>query len=122
MAQRTPALSPRAPPPPAFRATRRAISRKTGWQALGTFRRGANGRRRRSARSHSRVWSRYCVHCGSSRLRSPACPAFSSASWPLSGVVGTLGWLEAPGGRRSSEIGVSASGGKKRPGPGPEAS
>eukprot|EP00969_Alexandrium_andersonii_P251233 11104497-Alexandrium_andersonii.AAC.1 len=49
MAQRTPALSPRAPPSPAIRATRRAISRKTGWQALGTFRRGANGRRRRSA-------------------------------------------------------------------------
>eukprot|EP00969_Alexandrium_andersonii_P303128 13399334-Alexandrium_andersonii.AAC.1 len=47
---------------------------------------------------------------------------FSSASCPLSGAAGTLGWLEAPGGRRSSETGVSASGGKKRPGPGPEAS
>eukprot|EP00969_Alexandrium_andersonii_P132451 5856575-Alexandrium_andersonii.AAC.1 len=46
MAHSTPALSPRAPPSPAIRATRRAISRKAGWQARGTFRRGAKGRRR----------------------------------------------------------------------------
>eukprot|EP00969_Alexandrium_andersonii_P060558 2666553-Alexandrium_andersonii.AAC.1 len=41
MAHRTPALSPLAPPSPAMRATLRAISRKTGWQARGTLRSGA---------------------------------------------------------------------------------
>eukprot|EP00969_Alexandrium_andersonii_P082343 3629161-Alexandrium_andersonii.AAC.1 len=71
MAQRTPALSPLAPPSPATRATLRAISRKTGWQARGTLRSGAKGRKRRSARSHSRVWSRCWVHGGSSEARPP---------------------------------------------------
>eukprot|EP00969_Alexandrium_andersonii_P256415 11335445-Alexandrium_andersonii.AAC.1 len=46
MAHRTPALSPPAPPSPATRATFRAISRKTGWQARGTLRSGAKGLRR----------------------------------------------------------------------------
>eukprot|EP00969_Alexandrium_andersonii_P105880 4671392-Alexandrium_andersonii.AAC.1 len=41
MAQRTPALSPRAPPSPVILATSLAI--------LGTFRRGEKGLRRRSA-------------------------------------------------------------------------
>eukprot|EP00969_Alexandrium_andersonii_P205321 9072120-Alexandrium_andersonii.AAC.1 len=55
MAHRTLALPPRAPPSPAIRAARLAISRKTGRQARGTLRRGENGLSSRSARSHSKV-------------------------------------------------------------------
>eukprot|EP00969_Alexandrium_andersonii_P276576 12225008-Alexandrium_andersonii.AAC.1 len=61
-----------------MRATFRAISRKTGWRARGTLRSGAKVLRRRSARSHSRVWSRNWVHGGSSGLRSPASSESSS--------------------------------------------
>eukprot|EP00969_Alexandrium_andersonii_P187295 8275511-Alexandrium_andersonii.AAC.1 len=71
-----------------MRATRRAISRKTGWQARGTCRSGAKGRRRRSARSHSRVWSRCWVHGGSSGSCPPAFPR------PSLGVVWVSGPLE----------------------------
>eukprot|EP00969_Alexandrium_andersonii_P316324 13974768-Alexandrium_andersonii.AAC.1 len=46
IAHSTPALWPRAPPSPAMRATRRAISRNAGWHARETLRSGAKGRSR----------------------------------------------------------------------------